>query len=245
MRSLARLAIRSLVRRASPCRARPPGYNDGMWARIHKLGRVRPTANGGAIVVLEDERSTAQVQRIPSLSTLVAIARVLAARRALELKFDGKGEVRYAAGATLPPAISEAITAAGAAITDSTGDRVIVPARPSGVAALIDIAFSELAHNVRGHLGVSDLSAALKQTEDRRRASPLDRDREPEKYWPAVLELASLAGELSRPRGARWIETRDLPVPFAMKFPDGAISHPTVVAQAIIEGNPPSEPPAT
>lgn len=207
-----------------------------MWARIHKLDRVRALPTGGAIVVLEDERSTSQIQRIPSLSTLVAIARVLAARRALEVKFDGKGVVRYAVGAALPTAVSEAITSAGAAIADATGERVIVPAQPSGVGALIDIAFSELAHHVRGYLGVADLSAALKQTEDRRRASPLDRDKEPEKYWPAVLELASLAGELSRPRGGRWVDTRDLPVGFAMKFPDGAISHPTVVAQAIVEG---------
>lgn len=203
-----------------------------MWARVHKLDRVRP----GGVLVLEDERSTAQIQRVPSLSILVAIARVLAARRAIELKLDGKGEVRYAVGATLPANVSEAITRAGAAIANTTGDKILVPAQPSGVAALIDIAFSELAHHVRGNLGVADLAAALAQTEDRRRASPLDREREPERYWPAVLELAALAGELSRSRGARWIETRDLPVPFAMKFPDGAISHPTVVAQTIVEG---------
>lgn len=188
------------------------------------------------MLVLEDGRSSAQIQRSPSLSILVAIARVLAARRALELKFDGKGEVRYAVGHTLPPELSEAITRAGAAISDHAGERILVPAQPSGVAALIDIAFSDLAHQVRGNLGVTDLAKALAQTEERRRAAPLDRDKDTEKYWPAVLELAALAGELSRPRGARWIETRDLPVPYAMKFPDGGISHPTVVAQTIVEG---------
>lgn len=214
-----------------------------MWARVHKLDRVRALPTGGALIVLEDGRAAAQIQRAPSLSVLVAVARVLAARRALELKFDGKGEVRYAAAAiSLPSAVSEAITRAGAAIANVTGDQVLVPAQPSGVAALVDIAFSELAHHVRGHLGVSDLAAALKQTEERRRAAPLDRDRDTERYWPAVLELAALAGELSRSRGARWIETRDLPVPFAMKFPDGAISHPTVVAQSIVEGAAPSAP---
>lgn len=213
-----------------------------MWARVHKLDRVRAQPGGGAILVLEDGRSAAQIQRVPSLSLLVAVARILAARRALELKFEGKGEVRYAVGATLPAAVSEAIARAGGALADASGDRVLVPPQPAGVAALVDIAFSELAHQVRGNLGVPDLGAALAQTEARYRAAPLDRDKDTERYWPAVLELAALAGELSRPRGARWIETRDLPVPFAMKFPDGAISHPTVVAQAVVEGAAPTAP---
>jgi len=208
-----------------------------MWARVHKLDRVRAQPTGGVLIVLEDGRSSKQIQLVPSLSILIAVARVLAARRALELKFDGKGEVRYAVGGKLPSEVSEAISRAGAAIADVTGDKVEVPAQPSGVAAIIDIAFSDLAHHVRGNLGVADLAAALKQTEARRVAAPLDRDKDTERYWPAVLELASLAGELSRSRGARWIETRDLPVPFAMKFPDGAISHPTVVAQSIVEGS--------
>jgi hypothetical protein len=80
------------------------------------------------------------------------------------------------------------------------------------------------------------MPTALKTVETRRRKQPLERDANPIAYWTSVFELAALAGELSRPRGARWIETRDLPVPFAMKFPDGAVSHPTVVAQTIVEG---------
>ena len=59
------------------------------------------------------------MQRNPSLSILIAIARVLSARRALELKYAGKGEVRYARRA-VPAFLSEAITRAGAAIADAT-----------------------------------------------------------------------------------------------------------------------------
>ena len=51
-----------------------------------------------------------------------------------------------------------------------------------------------------------------------------------------MFELSALAGEQARPGGGRWIDTRDLPVPFAIKFADGKISHPTVVAQKIVEG---------
>jgi hypothetical protein len=104
------------------------------------------------------------------------------------------------------------------------------------VAALIDVAFSQLAHHVRGSIGIVDIATALKQLEQRRRASPLDRDKQPELYWPAVFELAALAGEQSRSLGGRWIDTRDLPVPFALKLADGKTARPTEVAQKIVEG---------
>lgn len=209
-----------------------------MWARVHKLDRVRPQPGGGAIILISDGRSVPQMQRVPSLSTLISIARVLAARRALDAKFDGKGEVRYGA-VTLPSFLSEAVTRAGAHISSSDGEKVIVPAQPASVAALIDISFSELAHHTRSNVGDGvDLAEALEIVEKRRRAAPLDKDTQPELYWPAVFELAALAGEQARRHGGRWIDTRDLPVPFAVKFADGAISHPTEVAQKVVEGIP-------
>jgi hypothetical protein len=207
-----------------------------VWARVHKVDRIKPLPTGGAIVILEDERNASLMQRVPSLSTLVAIARVLAAKRLLAVKFDGKGEVRYATNALVPSFLSEAVARAGAAITERDGEVIKSPAAPSGVAAIVDIAFTELAHHARGSVGVIDIGAALKQIEQRRRAAPLDRDKEPEKYWPAVLELAALAGEQSRARGGRWIETTDLPVPFALKFPEGQLAKPTEIAQQIVEG---------
>jgi hypothetical protein len=51
-----------------------------------------------------------------------------------------------------------------------------------------------------------------------------------------VLELAALAGELSRKRGGRWVATQELQLPFALKFPDGSAAHPIPVAQKIVEG---------
>jgi hypothetical protein len=208
-----------------------------VWARVHKVDKIKSLPTGGAIVILDDERNGSQMQRVPCLSTLVAIARVLAAKRLLAVKFDGKGEVRYATNALVPSFLSEAIQRAGAAVTERDGEAIKVPAAPSGVAALIDVAFSELAHYARGTIGVIDIGAALKQIEQRRRAAPLDRDKEPEKYWPAVLELSALAGEQSRTRGGRWIDTTDLPVPFALKFPEGQLAKPTEIAQKIVEGN--------
>jgi hypothetical protein len=209
-----------------------------MWARVHKLDKVRPLPNGGAIILILDGRTIPQMSRVQSLTALIATARVLAARRALEAKFSGKGEVRYCA-VGVPVFLSEAVIRAGASIASSDGEKVHVPAQPASVASMIDIAFAELAHHTRSAVGDGvELAEALKLVEARRRQSPLDKDVQPELYWPAVFELAALAGEQARRHGGRWIDTRDLPVPFAVKFADGAVSHPTVVAQKIVEGVP-------
>jgi hypothetical protein len=207
-----------------------------VWARVHKIDRIRPQPGGGAIVLVEDERSAAVMSRMPSLSALIAIARVLNARRVLEARYGGKGEVRYATNASLPSFLFDAVVRAGAGTSDRTGDRLIAPAQPASVAAIVDVAFSELAHYTRTNIGVSDMVTALRTVEANRRKAPLDRERNPGFYWPAVFELASLAGELSRPRGGRWIEIQDTPVPFAIKLATGELAIPTKLAQRIVEG---------
>ncbi|HEY0195014.1 MAG TPA: hypothetical protein VGC42_28065 [Kofleriaceae bacterium] len=207
-----------------------------MWARIHKIDRIRPQAGGGAIVLVEDERSAPQLARVPPMTTLIAIARVLNARRVLEAKYGGKGEVRYACNASLPSFLFDAVTRAGAGTSDRSGDTLIAPAQPASVEALVDVAFLELAHYTRGNLGVADMPAALKTVEANRRKAPLDKDAQPLLYWPAVFELAAIAGELARPRGGRWIETKDLPVPFAIRLATNELAMPTKLAQRIVEG---------
>jgi hypothetical protein len=207
-----------------------------MWARVHKIDRIRPQPGGGAIVLVEDERSAAAMGRLPCMSIIVAIARVLNARRVIATRYGGKGEVRYAANATLPGYLYDAVVRAGAGTSDRTGDKLMYPAQPASVAAILDVAFSDLAHYTRGNVGVPDMSTALRTVEGNRRKSPLDREQHPALYWPAVFELAALAGELSRPQGGRWIETTDMPVPFAIKLASGSLVIPTKLAQRIVEG---------
>lgn len=177
------------------------------------------------------------MQRLPSLTTLIAIARILNAKKALDVKFSGKGELRYAVGMQPPLFLSDAITRAGASIVDSTGEKVLMPASPGGLSSIIDTAFAELAHQVRGNIGAADMLTALRKTQDQRRKSPLDREANPALYWTAVFELTALAGELSRNKGGRWVETDETPVPFALKFPKGEIAHPAKLAQKIVEGD--------
>ncbi|HEX2688664.1 MAG TPA: hypothetical protein VHN14_18710, partial [Kofleriaceae bacterium] len=207
-----------------------------MWARVHKIDRIRPLPTGGAIVLVEDERSAAAMSRVPSLSTIIAVARVLNARRVLETRYGGKGEVRYASSVSLPSFLFDAVVRAGAGTSDRTGDTLVSPAQPASVSAVVDVSFSEFAHYTRGNVGVPDMITALRTVEAQRRKSPLDREKHPEVYWPAVFELAALAGELSRPHGGRWIETKDLPVPFAIKLGTGDLAMPTKLAMRIVEG---------
>jgi hypothetical protein len=212
-----------------------------MWARVHKVDRIRPQPGGGAIVLVEDDRNQVAMERVAGLTTLIAIARILNARRVLEAKFAGKGEVRYTTIASPPTFLLDAITRAGASLSDSSGERVIVPPAPAAIAPIVDSAFAQLAHHVRTNAGAPDMATAIRLLEIARRKAPLDREANPAVYWTAVFELAALAGELSRSRGGRWIETTELPVPFAIKFASGELAVPTKLAQQIVEGTSPDE----
>ena len=216
-----------------------------MWARVHKIDRIRPLPGGGAIVLVEDERKAAAMLRVPSLSVLIAIARILNARRVLEARYGGKGELRYAAAATPPSPLLDAIIRAGAAVSDAGGERVTVPAAPAALSAVVDHAFAELAHHARTSSMSTDVGAALRAAEAARRKAPLDREANPAGYWTAVFELAALAGELSRSKGGRWVETTEMPVPFAIRFPGGEVAAPAKLAQRIVEGGDPLESMAT
>jgi hypothetical protein len=212
-----------------------------MWARVDKVDRIRPQPGGRAIVLIEDERSAAAMARVPSLSMLIAIARVLDARRVLDLRYAGAGEVRYAAFAAPPMFLVEAITRAGAHVSDRAGNTVLYNAAPAGIFSTIDQAFAELAHRVRVDIGKGAIGEALKLTEERRRKAPIDVEANPAGYWTAVFELTALAGELARPRGGRWIDTYEMPVPFAIKLATGELARPARLAQQIVAGAAPVE----
>jgi len=208
-----------------------------VWARVHKIDRIKPQPGGSAIVFVEDERNPAMMSRVPGLSTTIAIARVLNAKRLLDAKFAGKGEVRYAAAANPPSFLLDAIVRAGAIVTDSTGERIKVPASPGAVSSVVDHAMAELAHYVRANVDAKTIRDALTIVEERRVKSPLDRETQTAAYWTAVFELAALAGELSRPHGGMWMETKETPVPFAIRLSNGSTAVPSKLAMRIVEGN--------
>ncbi len=207
-----------------------------MWARLHKVDRIKPQPNGGAIILVEDERNIGAISVVPSISILMAVSKVLNAKRALELKFEGKGEIRYCAGPSLPDFLQDAVTRAGASSCDRSGETIQIPAHPQSVAAIVDQAFAALAYHLRSSVGAADLPGALRTLEARRGKTSIDREANPAQYWTAVLELAALAGEVSRAKGGRWIDTKDMPIPFAIKFPEGQLAKPAGLAIQIVEG---------
>jgi len=207
-----------------------------VWARVDKIDRIRPQPGGGAIVLVEDERNAAAMARIPSLSIVIAVARILDARRVLELRYRGVGEIRYAAASSPPLFLVDAITRAGAHVTDRAGERVALLAAPAAVSSIVDLAFAELAHHVRISVGQATMAGALRLTEERRRKAPLEIDANPAAYWTSVFELAAMAGELSRSRGGRWIEIPETPVPFAIRLTTGELAKPAKLAQRIVAG---------
>jgi hypothetical protein len=207
-----------------------------VWARVDKIDRIRPQPGGGAIVLVEDERNAAAMARIPSLSVVIAVARILDARRVLELRYRGIGEIRYAAASSPPLFLVDAITRAGAHVTDRAGDRVALLAAPAAVSSIVDLAFAELAHHVRIGVGQATMAGALRLTEERRRKAPLEIEANPAAYWTSVFELAAMAGELSRSRGGRWIEIPETPVPFAIRLTTGELAKPAKLAQRIVAG---------
>jgi hypothetical protein len=213
-----------------------------MWARLHKIDRIKPMANGGATVFIEDERTPPQIQRMQSVSTLIAVARVLNAKQALDAKYGGKGEIRYMVAAGAPSFLVEAVARAGSHVVDRDRDKVEMAAQPASVDALVDVAFSELAHSVKVNLDAPDIAAALTKLEQQRRKSPLDRETQSHLYWPAVFELGALAGETSRRHLARWVEAREMPVPFVLRLGDQGVARPLSVAQKIVEGAAVDEP---
>jgi hypothetical protein len=212
-----------------------------VWARVHKIDRVRPQPDGSAIVLVEDERTQGQMARVPSLTTLVAIARIVNGRRILASKFGGKGEVRYAVSAP-PSFLTDAIQRAGASVSDAKGERVTLPPQPASISATVDSAFADLAHYVRAAVGAQTIADALKRTEANRRKAPLDRDANPAGYWTSVFELMALAGELQRKQGGRWIESTEQPVPFALALEGNKVVTPSRFAQQVVEGHDPDQP---
>jgi hypothetical protein len=133
-----------------------------VWARVHKIDRIRPQPDGSAHVLIEDERNAATMSRSPGLTTVIAVARVLNAKRVLDAKYNGKGEVRYACGPMPPQFLFDAIVRAGGVVTDASGENIVVPASPGAVAGIVDHAFAELAHGLRSTVGAQDMPTALK-----------------------------------------------------------------------------------
>ncbi|MCW5803033.1 MAG: hypothetical protein KIT31_11660 [Deltaproteobacteria bacterium] len=203
------------------------------WADLDRLAaKARP--DGGATLVVRDDRTPDRMLEQKHLSIVVAISRVVRGRRVLAERHDGRGAVVYATRGRPPEFLIAAVTAAGGVVFD--GVREHSAHAPLAATVQLDAAFTDLASAVRRRLGAKSFRVALDTLEYDVRGRPPDRA-DPEAWWAAIIELAALAGECVRERrGARWTEAPAERLPLALDLGKGGLVFPGRLAQAIVEG---------
>ena len=206
------------------------------WADLDRLAAARPGADGAARLVVRDDRPARDVIEAVPVSTVIAIARVLRARRVLAERHGGKGTVIYATATPMePPAfLIDAVTAAGGIVFDGARERVA--AAPRVLTLQLDAAFLDLATVVRRRTKARTFADAIELREHELRLRPVDAA-DPGARWIAIAELAALAGEVVRERRAgRWLDDGAQRFPLALDLGKGLRLAPGALAQAIVEG---------
>jgi hypothetical protein len=203
------------------------------WADLDRLAAARPGADGAARLVVRDDRPARDVIEMVPVSTVIAIARVIRARRVLAERHGGNGTVIYAA-ADPPAFLVDAVTAAGGVVFDGARERVA--AAPRVLTMQLDAAFLDLATVVRRRVKARTFADAIELREHELRLRPVDAA-DAGARWIAIAELAALAGEVVRERrAARWIDDGAHRFPLALDLGKGARLAPGGKAQEIVDG---------
>jgi hypothetical protein len=203
------------------------------WADLDRLAVARPGADGAARLVVRDDRPARDVIEVVPVSTVIAIARVIRARRVLAERHAGIGTVIYAA-ADPPAFLVDAVTAAGGVVFDGARERIA--AAPRVLTMQLDAAFLDLATAVRRRVRARTFTDAIELREHELRLRPVDAA-DAGARWIAIAELAALAGEVVRERrAARWIDDGAHRFPLALDLGKGARLAPGGKAQEIVEG---------
>jgi hypothetical protein len=204
------------------------------WADLDKLAVAKPRPDGRATLIARDDRSTDAITEARHLSTVIAIARVVRGRFAIDARHDGRGLVIYSVREAPPAFLVDAVSAAGGIVFD--GSREHANKSPLATTVQLDAAFSDLASAVRRRLKVSSIGDALDVLEHHVRRRAIAKD-DVVATWTAIAELAALAGELIRAHHpARWIEAGNERFPLGLDLGKGEIAFPGKLAQVIVDG---------
>jgi hypothetical protein len=203
------------------------------WADLDKIA-VKPRPDGGATLVIRDDRPLDKIFETKHLSIIIAIARVTRARHALAEKYGGRGAVVYVVSRRPPDFLLDAITAAGGIAFHGTREHSA--ASPLPTTLQLDATFSDLGSQVRRRLGAKSFLAALESLEWELRRKLPDRA-DPAAWWTATVELAALTGECMREkRAARWTEAPSERFPLGLDLGKSNVLLPGQLAQTILEG---------
>lgn len=178
--------------------APPGGRQRGVFAELDRVDIVFDDEEGRRIAVQTDHRDAAAQARTPALTELVAVLRVLAARR-----FDG---VVYATLTEPAPFVRAAVEAAGARLR--VGEDDWAPASTPDLAGTdrrVAAALDRLGQDVMARFALPIDRGGLERLEAEWASRELDRAGDPENFTTAWLELAGAAGVvMSAIHGGRW-----------------------------------------
>jgi hypothetical protein len=182
-----------------------------LYCSLDRVDIVTAGERGAKRYIQTDHRETAEIEREPELSTLMALVRVINPLRFSEDEAPTP-EVVYHAMHRPPPFLRRALASAGAALVvgPSEGGTPLAPDPSVGdvadVDALADETFGALARRTAESSGVSLTVNGLEAYEralvaDERPSAEADEVR----YWASVLKLGAFTGELLRgPNKGRW-----------------------------------------
>lgn len=207
---------------------------DLSWADFDKLAVSKPRPDGGATLVVRDDRTLDRIIETKHLSIVIAIGRVARGRHVLAERYGDRGAVVYMVRSRPPPFLVEAVTAARGVVFDGTREHTAHA--PLAATVQLDAAFTDLASHVRRRLGAKSFRVALEVLEYELQRKLPERTNS-EAWWSAIVELSALAGECVREkRGARWVEAPADRLPLALDLGKGELLFPGKLAQSIVEG---------
>lgn len=173
-----------------------------MYCSLRRVDIVTESPAGERVLVQTDHRTVAEIDEMPELSLLFALARVQLPQRVPEW---AGATVRYVALGGAHPLIAQAVASAGGELYLEQTPFDLSAVERADPGELADQAFAALARRVLMREQLELGEAALEELEQRLTGTPAEEDDEVA-YWSAVAELAAVTGEVMRARfGGHWI----------------------------------------
>jgi hypothetical protein len=188
-----------------------------MYSSLTKVDIIATDPKTGlAQYVLTDHREVDEAEATPEISTLFALARVLAAQQYAR-KHNATAEVVYVAMGGCSPSVECALAVVGVTLeTPPEPQQRVIAKSGEDVGMLIDATLAALAKRVALRCGLSEYSLVLRSLEAEIVVQPPDQQNDEIEYWTRAMELIAVTGEvLRRNIGGTWVEFDDCVLPFA------------------------------
>lgn len=189
-----------------------------MFASLDRVDIVlKEDSDGRKRFVQTDHRTTAELEREPELSSLMALVRILNPKRMAE---PGSPEplVVYSARERPPEPLRRVILAAGAQIVLGDDFKPDAAEKESpALDAVIQSTFTGLARAVAAEFQAPLTAEGLRKVEDALAGLAGSPETDEAAYWISVLKLGSFGGEVIRStNGGQWLVSDSGTLPFTL-----------------------------